>query len=94
MSADLATRQEAFLAAILDEGAPAPNGWGNSQAAGMAVYRGNYRGAASASFELAERLASESAAQPDVAALRRRADAYLAVLNALHLVRKSALPPV
>lgn len=42
---DLAQRQEAFLASILDENAPVPKGWGNSQAAGMAVYRGNYRGA-------------------------------------------------
>lgn len=41
----LAERQEAFLASILDEGVPAPDGWGNSQAAGMAVYRGNYRSA-------------------------------------------------
>lgn len=41
----LAERQDAFLASILDEGAPLPFGWGNSQAAGMAVYRGNYRGA-------------------------------------------------
>ena len=45
MSASLAERQEAFLAAILNEGAPLPEGWGNSQAAGMGVYRGNYRGA-------------------------------------------------
>ena len=42
---DLARRQEAFLASILDESAPAPEGWSNSQAAGMAVYRGNYRSA-------------------------------------------------
>jgi len=41
----LAERQEAFLASVLDEDAPAPEGWGNSQAAGMAVYRGNYRSA-------------------------------------------------
>jgi Putative DNA-binding domain len=41
----LAERQEAFLASILDENAPVPVGWGNSQAAGMAVYRGNYRSA-------------------------------------------------
>ncbi len=45
MSASLADRQEAFLAAILDGNAPMPKGWGNSQAAGMAVYRGNYRSA-------------------------------------------------
>ncbi len=30
---------------ILDENAPLPQGWGNSQAAGMQVYRGNYRSA-------------------------------------------------
>lgn len=41
----LSERQDAFLASILDEGAPLPDGWGNSQAAGMAVYRGNYRSA-------------------------------------------------
>lgn len=42
---ELAARQNAFLDAILDENAPLPTGWGNSQAAGMAVYRGNYRSA-------------------------------------------------
>ena len=41
----LAERQEAFLAALLDERAPPPRGWGNSQASGMGVYRGNYRSA-------------------------------------------------
>lgn len=41
----LADRQDAFLRSILDESAPLPKGWGNSQAAGMAVYRGNYRSA-------------------------------------------------
>jgi hypothetical protein len=41
----LAERQAAFLRTILDESAPLPEGWGNSQAAGMAVYRGNYRSA-------------------------------------------------
>ena len=41
----LKERQDAFLAAILDDSAPLPEGWGNSQAAGMAVYRGNYRSA-------------------------------------------------
>jgi len=41
----LAERQSAFMRAILDEDAPLPDGWGNSQAAGMAVYRGNYRSA-------------------------------------------------
>ena len=42
---DLAKRQQAFLAAILDDAAPMPQAWGNSQAAGMDVYRGNYRSA-------------------------------------------------
>ncbi|MEM1052720.1 MAG: DNA-binding domain-containing protein [Pseudomonadota bacterium] len=42
---DLAERQEAFLRSILDEDAPLPDGWGNSQAMGMTVYRGNYRSA-------------------------------------------------
>lgn len=41
----LEERQAAFLAAILDDSAPLPGGWGNSQAAGMSVYRGNYRSA-------------------------------------------------
>lgn len=41
----LADRQAAFMRAILNEDAPLPEGWGNSQAAGMSVYRGNYRGA-------------------------------------------------
>lgn len=45
MSETLADRQAAFMRAVLDEDAPLPEGWGNSQAAGMAVYRGNYRGA-------------------------------------------------
>ncbi|TRD11758.1 DUF2063 domain-containing protein [Erythrobacter insulae] len=42
---NLAERQAAFMRAILDENAPLPEGWSNSQAAGMAVYRGNYRSA-------------------------------------------------
>ena len=45
MSVSLADRQEAFLAAILDENAPLPDGWSNAQAAGLGVYRGNYRAA-------------------------------------------------
>lgn len=46
MSTDtLAQRQDAFLNSILDENAALPKGWGNSQAAGLAVYRGNYRSA-------------------------------------------------
>lgn len=42
---DLAKRQQAFLAAILDDRTPMPQGWGKAQAAGMEVYRGNYRSA-------------------------------------------------
>lgn len=41
----LAERQDAFLNSILDESVALPKGWGNSQAAGMGVYRGNYRSA-------------------------------------------------
>ncbi len=41
----LAERQSAFMRALLDEGAPAPPGWGERQRAGMHVYRGNYRSA-------------------------------------------------
>lgn len=41
----LADRQAAFMAQVLDEDAPLPSGWGARQAAGIAVYRGNYRAA-------------------------------------------------
>ena len=61
----LAERQRAFLAAILDDGAPLPEGWGNSQAAGMSVYRGNYRsalmGALAESYERTARHVGEAA---------------------------------
>lgn len=61
----LADRQAAFLRAILDEGAPLPEGWSNRQAAGMAVYRGNYRsavmGALTATYERTARYAGEQA---------------------------------
>ena len=61
----LAERQEAFLASVLDEDAPAPEGWGNSQAAGMAVYRGNYRSALMAALsETYERTALYLGPQP------------------------------
>jgi hypothetical protein len=61
----LAERQEAFLAHVLDEDAPAPEGWGNSQAAGMTVYRGNYRSALMAALgETYERTALYLGAQP------------------------------
>jgi hypothetical protein len=39
----LAVRQSAFLAAIHDEQAPLPAGWSERHAAGMAIYRNNYR---------------------------------------------------
>ncbi len=55
----LADRQAAFLRAIHDEGAPLPEGWGNRQAVGMAVYRGNYRAAVMGSLaSVFERTAS------------------------------------
>lgn len=41
----LLERQIAFMRAIHDEDAPLPEGWGNRQALGMSVYRGNYRSA-------------------------------------------------
>ncbi|MFU7527532.1 putative DNA-binding domain-containing protein [Qipengyuania sp. ASV99] len=61
----LADRQAAFLRAILDEGAPLPAGWGNSQSAGMAVYRGNYRSALMGALaETYERTARHVGEQP------------------------------
>lgn len=39
----LARQQTAFMAQVLDEDAALPPGWGERQAAGMAVYRNNYR---------------------------------------------------
>lgn len=39
----LALRQSAFLAAIHDDAATLPAGWGARQAAGMEIYRNNYR---------------------------------------------------
>ncbi|BDI61990.1 putative DNA-binding domain-containing protein [Qipengyuania nanhaisediminis] len=43
--ARLADRQAAMMQAILDENAPLPDGWRPSAAAGLAVYRDNYRAA-------------------------------------------------
>lgn len=51
MSLSLHARQQAFLAAILDDGAPLPDGWRNRQAAGLDVYRGNYRSALMGALE-------------------------------------------
>lgn len=51
------------MRAILDEGAPLPEGWGNRQALGMSVYRGNYRsalvGALESTFERTARYVGE-----------------------------------
>ncbi|WP_427964549.1 putative DNA-binding domain-containing protein [Altererythrobacter sp.] len=41
----LAETQSAFMAQVLDEDVPAPDSWSARQAAGMAVYRNNYRSA-------------------------------------------------
>lgn len=41
----LAETQSAFMAQVLDEDAPAPESWSRRHAAGMAVYRNNYRSA-------------------------------------------------
>ncbi len=64
MSDTLAERQAAFLAAILDERAPLPAAWGNRQAMGMQVYRGNYRsaliGALESTFERTCRYVGEA----------------------------------
>lgn len=63
--ATLVERQAAFMHAILDEDAPLPEGWGNSQAAGMTVYRGNYRSALmdalASTFERTARYVGEAA---------------------------------
>ncbi|MBV7258162.1 HvfC/BufC N-terminal domain-containing protein [Erythrobacter crassostreae] len=59
----LAKRQAAFLRSVLDESAPLPEGWGNSQTVGMSVYRGNYRsalvGALESTFERTARYVGE-----------------------------------
>lgn len=39
----LSERQTAFMAQVIDEDAPLPQGWTARHAAGIAVYRGNYR---------------------------------------------------
>lgn len=61
----LADRQAAFLRGVLDENAPLPEGWGNSQAIGMNVYRGNYRsalvGALENTYERTARYVGEAA---------------------------------
>lgn len=61
----LADKQAAFMRAILDETAPLPEGWGNSHALGLSVYRGNYRTALmralETSFERTARYMGEDA---------------------------------
>lgn len=39
----LADMQKTFMGNVLDEAAAMPEGWGNRHAAGLQVYRGNYR---------------------------------------------------
>lgn len=41
----LAAKQQAFMAAILDDEAPLPGGWSARHGAGLAIYRNNYRSA-------------------------------------------------
>ena len=47
----LAKLQADFMRAILDEDTPLPDGWGNSHALGLSVYRGNYRSALMSALE-------------------------------------------
>lgn len=59
----LAERQSAFMAQVLDDEAPLPDGWGERQGAGMNVYRGNYRSsvvdALKSTYEKTERWVGE-----------------------------------
>nr|WP_247715056.1 DNA-binding domain-containing protein [Qipengyuania mesophila] len=61
----MAQRQAAVLGAILDEEAALPEGWGERQARGLAIYRNNYRSALvealRATFERTERLVGADA---------------------------------
>lgn len=61
----LAQRQAAVLGAILDEEAALPEGWGERQARGLAIYRNNYRSALvealRSTFERTERLVGADA---------------------------------
>ncbi|MEP3050626.1 MAG: DNA-binding domain-containing protein [Erythrobacter sp.] len=50
-AASLAEKQAAFMSAILDDSAKLPEGWGNSQAIGIQIYRGNYRSALMGAFD-------------------------------------------
>ena len=59
----LAARQQAFMAAILDDEASLPEGWGARHAAALEVYRNNYRSslveALAATFERTQRSVGE-----------------------------------
>lgn len=59
----LAARQKAFMAAILDDEASLPEGWGARHAAALEVYRNNYRSslveALAATFERTQRWVGE-----------------------------------
>lgn len=59
----LAARQQAFMAAILDDEAAPPEGWGARQTAALEVYRNNYRSslveALAATFERTQRWVGE-----------------------------------
>ncbi len=63
----LADRQAAFMAQVLDEEAPLPEGWNERHAAGMNVYRGNYRSsvveALRSTYEKTERWVGEASFQ-------------------------------
>lgn len=73
----LALRQEAFMAAILDEEAALPQQWTPRHAAGLDVYRNNYRSALveaiAATFERTQRWVGEESF--------RRAAAHHLILN-------------
>ena len=76
----LAARQAAFMAQVLDEDAPLPAGWGDRHAAGMQVYRGNYRSslveALKNTYEKTERWVGEDAF--------RRAAAHHVIMHPPH----------
>lgn len=61
----LAERQAAFMAQVLYEEAPLPQGWNERHAAGIEVYRGNYRSslveALKSTYEKTERWVGEAA---------------------------------
>ena len=60
---DLAARQAAFMESLLDDERAMPAGWGARQAAGIEIYRNNYRSALvealRSTFERTERLVGE-----------------------------------